>query len=36
MPRMIDVAAVLAAAGLVPGPDGYHPAALAAAIEARG
>ena len=35
MPTPIDVAAVLAAAGLVPGPDGYDPAALVAAIEGR-
>jgi len=36
MPRSVDVAAVLAVAGLEPDPDGYDPAALAAAIEGRG
>ena len=36
MPKSIDVAAVLAAAGIEPGPDGYDPTALVAAIEGRG
>ena len=36
MPRPIDVAAVLAAAGIEPGPDGHDPATLVAAIEGRG
>ncbi len=34
--KRVDAAAVLAAAGLEPGPDGHDPAALAAAIEGRG
>ena len=36
MLKKVDAAAVLAAAGLEPGPDGYDPTALVAAIEGRG
>jgi len=36
MPKSIDVAAVLAAVGLLPGAGGYDPTALVAAIEGRG
>ena len=36
MPSSPDTGAILARHGLGPGPDGYEPAALAAAAEARG
>ena len=36
MLKIVDAAAVLAAAGLEPGPDGYDPTALVVAIEGRG